>query len=91
MKLIYLRCPKLALCSSAVYLYMPYALNNNLKCPGDVFAYHKKLQANALGRAGQWLLVLDMLKEMKAAGYPPTEVAFKAAVHSCSKVSFMVR
>lgn len=44
-------------------------------------------QANALGRAGQWELVLDLLEEMRADGKPPTEVAFKAAVDCCAKVS----
>lgn len=45
-----------------------------------------KLQANALGRAGQWQLVLDLLEEMAADGNPPTEVALKAAVDCCAKV-----
>lgn len=47
------------------------------------------LQANALGRAGQWRLVLDLLDEMAADGNPPTEVALKAAVDCCAKVSGM--
>lgn len=36
------------------------------------------------------MLVLELLKEMKADGNPPTEVAFKAAVDCCSKVSVPV-
>lgn len=44
-------------------------------------------QANALGRAGQWGLLLDLMKEMKLAGHPPTEVAFNAAIEACAKVS----
>lgn len=49
-----------------------------------------ELQVNALGTAGQWLRVLDFLKEMEADGNPPTDVAFKAAVDCCSKVSWHV-
>lgn len=37
------------------------------------------------------MLVLELLKEMKADGNPPTEVAFKAAVDCCSKVGSRVR
>lgn len=44
-------------------------------------------QANALGTAGKWPLLLELLEEMKADGNPPTDVAFKAAVDCCSKVS----
>lgn len=44
-------------------------------------------QANALGKAGEWPLLLELLEEMKADGNPPTHVAFKAAVDCCSKVS----
>lgn len=45
------------------------------------------VQANALGKAGEWPLLLELLEEMKADGNPPTNVAFKAAVDCCSKVS----
>lgn len=44
------------------------------------------MQANALGKAGKWPLLLELLEDMKADGNPPTNVAFKAAVDCCSKV-----
>lgn len=48
---------------------------------------HTHTQANALGRAGQWGLLLNLMKEMSMAGHPPTEVAFNAAIEACAKVS----
>lgn len=43
-------------------------------------------QASALGRAGQWSLVLELVKDMEMYGVSPTEVVLRAAADCCSKV-----
>lgn len=45
------------------------------------------LQATALGRAGQVELVMELIVQMKGEGGVLSEVAYKAAVECCAKVS----